>query len=35
MTRKVLLDTNLLIAAFDKSGRTSPEMKTSAIAMLA
>ncbi len=35
MTRRVLLDTNLLIAAFDKSGRTSAEMKASAIAMLA
>lgn len=35
MTRKILLDTNLLIAAFDKSGRTSAEMKASARAMLA
>lgn len=35
MTRKILLDTNLLIAAFDKSGRTSAQMKASAIAMLA
>lgn len=34
MTRKVLLDTNLLIAAFDTNGTTSQEMKDSAIALL-
>ncbi|WP_318365699.1 PIN domain-containing protein [Enterobacter sp.] len=34
MTRKVLLDTNLLIAAFDTNGTTSPEMKTMAINQL-
>jgi len=30
MTRKVLLDANLLIAAFDSNGTTSEEMKTQA-----
>ena len=34
MTRNVLLDTNLLIAAFDKSGRTSSEMKAAANSLL-
>ncbi|MGG7448485.1 type II toxin-antitoxin system VapC family toxin [Kosakonia oryzendophytica] len=34
MTRNVLLDTNLLIAALDSSGRTSDEMKESATAIL-
>lgn len=35
MTRKVLLDTNLLIAALDKSGTTSAEIKASATKRLA
>lgn len=34
MTRKVLLDANLLIAAFDVNGTTSPEMKQKAIGQL-
>lgn len=34
MTRKVLLDANLLIAAFDRSGSTAPEMKQRAIQQL-
>jgi len=34
MTRNVLLDTNLLIAAFDSHGSTSPEMKRLAIRQL-
>lgn len=34
MTRNVLLDTNLLIAAFDSQGSTSPEMKRLAIRQL-
>lgn len=34
MTRKVLLDANLLIAAFDVNGTTSPEMKKQAIEQL-
>lgn len=35
MTRKVLLDTNLLIAAFDKNGTTSAEVRASATEKLA
>ncbi|MES3610081.1 hypothetical protein [Enterobacter cloacae] len=34
MTRKFLLDTNLLIAAFDANGTTSAEAKSAAIALL-
>ncbi|WAH50916.1 PIN domain-containing protein [Pseudescherichia vulneris] len=34
MTRNVLLDTNLLIAAFDRQGTTSAEMKSLAISQL-
>ncbi|MDK2711086.1 PIN domain-containing protein [Enterobacter cloacae] len=34
MTRKFLLDTNLLIAAFDENGTTSAEAKSAAIALL-
>ncbi len=34
MTRKVLLDANLLIAAFDANGTTSAEMKEKAIGQL-
>jgi predicted nucleic acid-binding protein len=33
--RKVLLDTNMIVAAFDEEGTTSPEMKASAKAELA
>lgn len=35
MTRNVLLDTNLLIAAFDSNGTTSSELKSQAKAKLA
>ncbi|WP_431643033.1 type II toxin-antitoxin system VapC family toxin [Enterobacter mori] len=34
MIRKILLDTNLLIAAFDANGTTSAEAKSAAIALL-
>lgn len=34
MTRKVLLDANLLIAVFDRSGNTAPDMKQRAIQQL-
>ncbi|HED6240974.1 TPA: PIN domain-containing protein [Enterobacter sichuanensis] len=34
MIRKILLDTNLLIAAFDANGTTSAEVKSAAISLL-